>query len=350
MAAASPGGGPRRPPDVRGRPGRPRRARGRGPRRAGPRLRAQRRRDRRAPPHRAPALPTPAPGPSARPPPTGRLVGFVYGMPNDRTHWWSTVVEPYLRRTGTDGWLDDSFVITELHVHPGFQGRGIGRALITTITDSADQPRSILSAIDTESPARGLYRALGYQDLARQVHLPQRAQPVRGDGRPAAAAPRGATRFPPAGAARLTSCRITPSEQEFTMAPGPAHVPSDGQDTARRPGGRRDAQPQAARPRRLRPPHRRRHLDLAAARQEGPGERHARRPRGDGRHRRARRCCCPRCCPRSRTRPPAAGRSTATCCSASRTARAPTTSSARRTRRSSPRSSRTSARPTRTCR
>ncbi len=28
----------------------------------------------------------------------GRLVGFVYGMPNDRTHWWSTVVEPYLRR------------------------------------------------------------------------------------------------------------------------------------------------------------------------------------------------------------------------------------------------------------
>ena len=27
----------------------------------------------------------------------GRLVGFVYGMPNNRTHWWSTVVEPYLR-------------------------------------------------------------------------------------------------------------------------------------------------------------------------------------------------------------------------------------------------------------
>lgn len=53
---------------------------------------------------------------------TGRLVGFVYGMPNSRTHWWSTVVEPYLRRNGTDNWLDDSFVITELHVHPGFQG------------------------------------------------------------------------------------------------------------------------------------------------------------------------------------------------------------------------------------
>ncbi|MDX2650410.1 GNAT family N-acetyltransferase [Streptomyces sp. PA03-1a] len=109
--------------------------------------------------------------------PDGRLTGFVYGMPNSRIHWWSTVVEPYLRRTGTDEWLDDSFTITELHVHPGFQGRGIGRALITTITDGADEPRSILSAIDTESRARRLYRALGYTDLARPVHFPSAASP-----------------------------------------------------------------------------------------------------------------------------------------------------------------------------
>ena len=107
----------------------------------------------------------------------GRLAGFVYGMPNDRSHWWSTVVEPYLRAEGRDGWLDDTFVITELHVHPAFQSHGIGRTLITTITDIARQPRSILSAIDTESPARGLYRSLGYQDLARRVRFPSAAKP-----------------------------------------------------------------------------------------------------------------------------------------------------------------------------
>ncbi|MEU9359228.1 GNAT family N-acetyltransferase [Streptomyces sp. NPDC048301] len=107
----------------------------------------------------------------------GSLVGFVYGLPNSRTHWWSTVVEPYLRATGTDSWLDDSFVITELHVHPGFQQRGLGRGLITSITDAVDLPRSILSAIDTESPARGLYRSLGYQDLARQVLFPSAPKP-----------------------------------------------------------------------------------------------------------------------------------------------------------------------------
>ncbi|MFI6349889.1 GNAT family N-acetyltransferase [Streptomyces sp. NPDC050560] len=112
----------------------------------------------------------------------GRLVGFVYGMPNSRAHWWSTVVEPYLYTRGQSGWLDDSFVITELHVLPRYQNRGVGRALITTITDSAEEPRSILSAIDIESPARGLYRSLGYQDLALQVQFPSapRAYAVMG--------------------------------------------------------------------------------------------------------------------------------------------------------------------------
>jgi ribosomal protein S18 acetylase RimI-like enzyme len=113
-----------------------------------------------------------------------RLIAFVYGMPNDRHHWWSTVVEPYLRSAGTDGWLDDSFVITELHVHPDFQGRGIGRTLITTLTDSSGLPRSILSAIDTDSPARGLYRALGYTDLARRVRFPSAGLPYAVMGAP----------------------------------------------------------------------------------------------------------------------------------------------------------------------
>ncbi|GGY81696.1 GNAT family N-acetyltransferase [Streptomyces nitrosporeus] len=116
--------------------------------------------------------------------PDGRLVGFVYGLPNSRTHWWSTVVEPYLRATGSESWLDGSFVITELHVHPAFQQRGIGRALITALTDTVALPRSILSAIDTDSPARGLYRALGYQDLARPVHFPGAPKPYAVMGAP----------------------------------------------------------------------------------------------------------------------------------------------------------------------
>ncbi|WP_225840099.1 GNAT family N-acetyltransferase [Streptomyces sp. NK08204] len=114
----------------------------------------------------------------------GKLVGFVYGMPNSRSHWWSTIVEPYLRANDNVFWLDDSFVITELHVHPRHQNRGIGRRLITTITDTAAEPRSILSAIDTDSPARGLYRSLGYVDLARRVHFPSAPKPYAVMGAP----------------------------------------------------------------------------------------------------------------------------------------------------------------------
>jgi ribosomal protein S18 acetylase RimI-like enzyme len=109
--------------------------------------------------------------------PEGRLLGFVYGVPCDRSQWWSTVVEPYLRRTGADLWLDDSFTITELHVLPAHQGHGLGRALITTLTDQVPHPRSLLSAIDTDSPARALYRKLGYRDLARQVRFPSATLP-----------------------------------------------------------------------------------------------------------------------------------------------------------------------------
>ncbi|WP_405745099.1 GNAT family N-acetyltransferase [Streptomyces sp. NBC_01525] len=109
--------------------------------------------------------------------PAGRLIGFVYGMPNDRAHWWSGVVEPYLRAQQLDHWLDDSFVITELHVHPAYQHRGIGRRLITELTDTTTRPRSILSALDTESPARALYHSLGYEDLARRVLFPSAPTP-----------------------------------------------------------------------------------------------------------------------------------------------------------------------------
>ena len=118
----------------------------------------------------------------------GRLVGFVYGMPNDRTHWWSTVVEPYLRRAGTDGWLDDSFVITELHVHPVVPG-----PRPRPLADHHDHRRGAAAPLD---PLRHRHREPGPRPvpLARLPGprppgaVPQRTQAVRRDGAPPAAA------------------------------------------------------------------------------------------------------------------------------------------------------------------
>jgi ribosomal protein S18 acetylase RimI-like enzyme len=123
----------------------------------------------------------------------GRLVGFGYGMPNSREHWWSTVIQPYLEAGGHEGWLDDVFAVTELHVLPDYQGRGLGSALIRGLCERSGLPRSILSAIDAETPARRLYRALGYQDLARAVRFPNTFRPyaVMGARLPLAPSPHG---------------------------------------------------------------------------------------------------------------------------------------------------------------
>jgi ribosomal protein S18 acetylase RimI-like enzyme len=113
----------------------------------------------------------------SRPGAFGHLVGFGYGMPNDRSHWWSSVIEPHLEANGNGAWLDYSFSVTELHVHPAYQGRGLGRLLITTLCGETDLPRTILSAIDRDTPARVLYRSLGYRDLANLVMFPNTTVP-----------------------------------------------------------------------------------------------------------------------------------------------------------------------------
>jgi ribosomal protein S18 acetylase RimI-like enzyme len=107
----------------------------------------------------------------------GTLVGFAYGYPNLKDQWWSLVIEPELARGGHRSWLDDSFVVGELHVLPHWQGHGIGRTLITVLCRGQDRSRVLLSALDDQTPARRLYRGLGFVDLARPVLFPGNNRP-----------------------------------------------------------------------------------------------------------------------------------------------------------------------------
>ena len=62
-------------------------------------------------------------------------------------------------------WLDDSFEVAEVHVHPRYQRRGIGRRLLFRLTGGRAERTAVLSTMDTNSPARRLYRSLGFTDL-----------------------------------------------------------------------------------------------------------------------------------------------------------------------------------------
>ncbi|WP_436787144.1 GNAT family N-acetyltransferase [Yinghuangia sp. YIM S10712] len=109
--------------------------------------------------------------------PDDRLVGFGYGYPNLKDQWWSLVIEPYLARTGHADWLDDAFVVGELHVLPEWQGHGIGRTLLSLLCHGQDRARILLSAVDEDTPARRLYYGVGFVDLAAPVLFPGNVRP-----------------------------------------------------------------------------------------------------------------------------------------------------------------------------
>lgn len=100
------------------------------------------------------------------------LVGFTYGFHGIPGQWWHDMVAGALAVTrapeggpGATAWLADSFEVAELHVLPGHQGAGTGRALLLRLTSGRPELTAVLSTQDTESRARRLYRDVGFTDL-----------------------------------------------------------------------------------------------------------------------------------------------------------------------------------------
>jgi ribosomal protein S18 acetylase RimI-like enzyme len=96
------------------------------------------------------------------------LAGFIYGFHGQAGQWWHDTVAgalatkyPPLAAT----WLADSFEVAELHVLPAYQGAGIGRRLLLTLTAGRPEHTAVLSTQDADSRARRLYRGVGFSDL-----------------------------------------------------------------------------------------------------------------------------------------------------------------------------------------
>jgi ribosomal protein S18 acetylase RimI-like enzyme len=143
----------------------------------------------------ADAAPGPADGRGRHGSP-GRIVGFSYGFSGADGQWWHDVVAAALAaRAGAAvaaAWLADSLEIAEVHVHPAFHGRGIGRSLVLGLAAGRAERTAVLSTQDADSPARRLYRGLGFADLLTGYSFPGSAVPYAVMGaalplRPAAA-------------------------------------------------------------------------------------------------------------------------------------------------------------------
>lgn len=105
-----------------------------------------------------------------------RLVGIAYGYVGAPGQWWRDHVQAALDGAigpeQAQAWLRDAFEVCELHVRPGHQGMGLGHALLDRLLDGTRAATAVLSTPDSETRARGFYRAGGWVDLAGQLRFP----------------------------------------------------------------------------------------------------------------------------------------------------------------------------------
>ncbi|MBT2228845.1 GNAT family N-acetyltransferase [Nonomuraea sp. NEAU-A123] len=105
-----------------------------------------------------------------------KIVGFAYGFRGAPGQWWHDVVfralESRAGREAAEAWLGNAFELAEIHMHPDYQGKGIGRAMITTLCAGRPERSAVLSTHDRPTMARHLYASMGFTDLLSPFLFP----------------------------------------------------------------------------------------------------------------------------------------------------------------------------------
>lgn len=101
----------------------------------------------------------------------GSLLGISYGYRGAAGQWWHEQVRRGLLVSSgahaVDVWMTDYFELTELHVRPTAQGRGLGEGLLRHLLAGVDAGATLLSTPEGPSRAWRLYRRVGFQDVLR---------------------------------------------------------------------------------------------------------------------------------------------------------------------------------------
>lgn len=108
---------------------------------------------------------------------SGMLAGFGYGYTTAAGQWWHDLVRKALPEPLGREWLTDAFELSELHVLPGLQGRGLGRQVLLELAAGIPHSAMLLSTPDADTRAFRLYRNLGFVELRRRYLFPGDARP-----------------------------------------------------------------------------------------------------------------------------------------------------------------------------
>jgi ribosomal protein S18 acetylase RimI-like enzyme len=107
------------------------------------------------------------------------LLGVAYGYPGAPGQWWQQQVVLGLQRGGSRPQeiarlMTSYFELTELHIHPRAQGRGLGEALARRLLAARSEQNVLLSTPETNGESNRawrLYRRLGFTDIIRRYHF-----------------------------------------------------------------------------------------------------------------------------------------------------------------------------------
>ncbi len=108
-----------------------------------------------------------------------RLLGVAYGYRGAPDQWWQQQVVRGLRDVGRphadiSRLMGDYFELTELHIHPSAQGRGLGEALARRLLADRAESHVLLSTPEMNGESNRawrLYRRLGFADIIRGYHF-----------------------------------------------------------------------------------------------------------------------------------------------------------------------------------
>jgi ribosomal protein S18 acetylase RimI-like enzyme len=107
------------------------------------------------------------------------LLGVAYGYCGAPDQWWQQQVVAGLQRRGLSDpqintLMTSYFELTELHILPRAQGRGLGEALARRLLSERSEANVLLSTPETNGEANRawrLYRRLGFNDVIRGYHF-----------------------------------------------------------------------------------------------------------------------------------------------------------------------------------
>ncbi|HEY0639014.1 MAG TPA: GNAT family N-acetyltransferase [Pseudonocardiaceae bacterium] len=104
------------------------------------------------------------------------ILGICYGYRGAPRQWWHEQVHKGLSEVmppeALRAWMGDYFELTELHVRPDAQGRGLGEALLRhVLAEPAPAANVLLSTPEGPSRAWRLYLRVGFQELLRDYRF-----------------------------------------------------------------------------------------------------------------------------------------------------------------------------------